>query len=185
MEDKEKAFLEAHAAYSDIIFRFCLFKLTNRELAKDVTQDTFMKAWIYISKGGEIQNMKALLYKTATNLVIDEYRKQDRRKGKQESLDVLHDEGFEPSFDDTQSLVDQIDGAEALALVASIPVPYGEAVFLRYVQDLSIAEIVELTGESDNTVSVRIHRGLAKLKEIYEQRHNNLHDKLQNLQRTA
>ena len=37
---------------------------------------------------------------------------------------------------------------------------------MRYVDDLSIKEIAEITGETENNVSVRIHRGLEKLREL-------------------
>jgi DNA-directed RNA polymerase specialized sigma24 family protein len=45
--------------------------------------------------------------------------------------------------------------------------PYGEAVFMRYVQSLSLEEISEITGESENTISVRVHRGLSILKKLF------------------
>lgn len=176
IEEKQKLFLEAYETYSDALFRFCFFKLNDRELAKDLLQETFMKVWVYISKGGEIGNIKAMLYKTAGNMIIDEYRKQGRRRGKTESLDVLNEEGFEPGFDDTASWIDKIDGAKAVALIANIPDPYGEAVFLRYVQDFSISEIVGITGESDNTICVRVHRGLVKLKELFNEETSIIHD---------
>lgn len=175
MEEKEKAFLEAHGLYADVLFRFCLFKLSNRELAKDLLQETFMKVWLYIAKGGNVENMKALLYKTVNNLIIDEYRKVDRRRGTSESLDVLHDAGFDPGFDDTRSWIDKLDGEGAMVLIAKVPAPYSEALFLRYVQDLSIDEIVAITGQSDNTISVRIHRGLLRLKELFDKEHIHHH----------
>jgi len=37
---------------------------------------------------------------------------------------------------------------------------------MRYMNDLSIQEISEISGESENNISVRIHRGLEKLKQI-------------------
>ncbi|HEY1037438.1 MAG TPA: RNA polymerase sigma factor [Candidatus Paceibacterota bacterium] len=171
MNDKNEAFLEAYEAHSDAIYRFCLFKLSNAELAKDMVQETFMKVWIYLAKGESVENTRALLYKTAGNLVIDQYRQQARRKGKSESLEVLNEAGFEPSFDETQSIIDRIDGAEAMALISQVPDPYGETIFMRYVQNLEISEIVSITGESDNTVSVRIHRGLEKLRKIFLKQH--------------
>lgn len=171
MNDRHEAFLEAYEVHSDAIYRFCLFKLSNAELAKDLVQDTFMKVWMYIAKGEDVENTKALLYRTAGNLVIDHYRQQARRKGRSESLEVLQEAGFEPSFDETESVINQIDGAQAVALISQVPAPYGETIFMRYVQNLEISEIVSITGESDNTVSVRIHRGLEKLKAIFLKQH--------------
>lgn len=38
---------------------------------------------------------------------------------------------------------------------------------MRYVQDLSLAEMALVTGKSKNTMAVQAHRGLAKLKQLY------------------
>lgn len=167
MKDLQNTFLEAYNTYSEPLFRFCFFKLNDRELAKDLMQETFTKAWMSASTGGlEINCVKAVLYKIAGNLVIDEYRRRNRR-GVTPSLDVLHEEGFDPSFDDTESLHNIIDGKEAVQLISKIREPYGESVFMRYVQELTLTEIAEITGESENTISVRIHRGISILKKLY------------------
>lgn len=149
-------------------------------MARDFVQDTFTKAWSNLAseksgKGGgksgahggkDIENMRAFLYRIAGNLIIDEYRRRGSRKP-QESLDDLHELGFDPGEDETDSWVDQIDGEEAIKLIAQVPEPYGDEVFMRYVQSLTLEEIAEMTGESENTISVRIHRGLIKLRKLF------------------
>jgi RNA polymerase sigma-70 factor, ECF subfamily len=167
MEPTQNTFLEAYDQYSEAIFRFCFFKVSDRELAKDLMQDTFTKAWLTVSKNHEpIENMKAFLYRIAGNLIIDEYRRRGRR-GVTASLDTLSEEGFDPSFDNTEVLIDTLDGGEAIKLIAQIREPYGEAVFMRFVQSLTLEEISQVTGESENTISVRIHRGIAILKTLF------------------
>ena len=167
MKDLQNTFLEAYETYSDSVFRFCFFRLNDRELAKDTMQETFTKAWGMATKGDfQIHNIKAVLYKIAGNLIIDEYRRRGRR-GVTQSLEVLQEDGFDPSEDNTESLVDVLDGQEAIALISKIREPYGESVFMRYVQDLTLSEIAQITGESENTISVRIHRGISILKKLY------------------
>lgn len=41
---KEGEFMKAHDAYADALFRHCYFRLYDRERAKDLVQDAFMKA---------------------------------------------------------------------------------------------------------------------------------------------
>lgn len=159
-------FLESYNLHSDEVFRFALFKLGDREKAKDVTQETFMKMWLYLSKGNEVKNTRAFLYKIIGNLVIDEYRKTNRRGGRTQSLDTLSDLGYEVGFDDTASWVDKIDGAQALALLQELPDVYAEVLFLKYVEEKTIMEISEITGNTDNAIGVRINRGIKKLKDI-------------------
>lgn len=175
MEDLEKTFFDSYNAHSGEIFRFIFFKLSDREKAKDILQDVFMRTWIYISKNGKIDNTRAFLYKTAANAVIDEYRRQNRKEGRSESLETLSEEsGFEPGFDDIDSLIDRIDGKQAMGLIKELPEVYAEVLFLRYVENKNISEIAEITGRSDNAVSVQINRGIKKLKGIIIERYKDI-----------
>lgn len=168
MKDIEKTFVDTYNTHSDQIFRFIFFKLNDREKALDFTQETFMKTWVYISKNGEIENTQAFLYKVAGNLVIDEYRKKGRVNVK--SLDELAEDGFEPSEGGEDTLIDKIDQKQALLLIKRLPEVYSEVLFMRYVEELGISEIAKLTGQSVNVISVRINRGIKKLKEIIDKK---------------
>ncbi len=162
--NKEALFLEAYETHNDAIFRYCLFQTSNREKAIDITQDTFSKVWEYMALGNTIDNMRAFLYKTAKNLIID-----GRRKKKTTSLDDLLDDGFDTPFDDRDEHMARLDGEKAIAMLEELGDTYRECLTLKYVEDLSISEIAETLGESENTVSVRIHRGLEKLKQKYNE----------------
>ena len=151
-------FLKAYDEHADALFRHCLFKINDKELAKDIVQETFTKTWLYIVKKNKIENIKGFLYKTLNNLIVDEYRKK-----KILSLDELDDKGFDPRADDLL-LGEEVDGKIAMGLLKYLSDQYREVIFLRFVNGLEIHEIADITGESENNVSVRIHRGLKKLK---------------------
>ena len=168
MEDINKhmkdMFLKAYSDYADAIFRYCLMRIGDREKAVDLVQETFMKTWIYMQKDITILNIRAFLYKTAGNLVIDEYRKRKPI----DSLEAINEEtGFEPSLDLTSFLIDKIDGAGAVALLGKIPEPYGQVIFMRFVEELSLSEIAEITGQTENAIAVQVHRGIAKLQKLF------------------
>lgn len=156
-------FALAHNDYKSGLGRYSFFKLNNQTMSDDLVQDTFIKAWSYVVKGGKIETMKAFLYHILNNLVIDQYRKE-----KNSSLDTLLEAGFEPSFDNTETVFNSLDGERALKLIDELPPKYKRAVELRYKQGLSLKEISEITGESKNTVAVQIHRGLEKLRALYK-----------------
>jgi RNA polymerase sigma-70 factor (ECF subfamily) len=166
----EKMFLDAYQMHSDAIFRFVSFKIDNREKALDITQDTFMKTWMHISKNGEIQNIRAFLYKVAGNLVIDEYRRRGRKDYGTDSLEDLAENGFEPSnsTDEIESMINKIDGEKVLKMTAELPPMYANILFLKYTEELSIQEIADNLGVSQNVVSVRLNRATNKLKELME-----------------
>jgi RNA polymerase sigma-70 factor (ECF subfamily) len=136
----------------------------------DLTQETFLRVWKYNENGGEIEDVKAFLYRTLNNLVVDEYRKK-----KTVSLDsLLEEDGVsEGDFDDLisndrSSFEQAIDAKRALVILERLPEKYRTALTLRYVDGLSPKEIAEITNETENVVSVRIHRGLAKLRDEWD-----------------
>lgn len=154
--------LVAYDAYADAIFRHCYFKTGERELAQDMTQDVFLKAWSYMQHQHSILNMRAFLYRLADNLVIDWYRKR-----KPQSLDVLLDAGFEPVETDSK-IEEQAEVAHSLAKLRELGADDQKLITLRFVEDLSPGEIAEVLGESENTVSVRIHRAVKRLRTLLQ-----------------
>jgi RNA polymerase sigma factor (sigma-70 family) len=155
----EKTFLDSYDAYNDAIFRYCYFKTSDREKAIDMTQDTFAKTWEYLAAGKRIDNMKSFLYKVASNAITDSYRKK-----KSDSLDALQERGYDIRSDENEKTIRAIEGDEVMKYLDELDEPYKEVLTLRFVHDLSIDEIIEITGESGNTISVRLHRALNKLK---------------------
>ena len=106
--------------------------------------------------------MKAFLYHTLNNLIIDEYRKK-----KVASLDALLEKGYDPRNDDSERLIDALDGKAALVLIMRLPVAYQKIMRMKYVQDLTLEEMSLITGSSKNALAVKVHRGLEKLKLLF------------------
>ena len=169
-KDPEQRFLQAFDEYNDALFRHAVFRLSDRERAIDIVHDTFTKAWSYLRSGYEIDSFRPFLYKVLNNLIIDEYRKR-----RESSLDeLLEEDGVdESSFPDLsehtiEALAATIDGKKAFLILDTLPEQYREVLVLRFVDGLGPKEIAELTEQSENTVSVRLHRGLKQLRDIIE-----------------
>lgn len=154
-------FVKAYDELADAIFRHCWFRIGDRERAKDLMQDTFTKSWQYIVEGASVNNMKAFLYRVANNLIIDEYRKK-----KEISLTYLQEQGYNPGFDDRKRNENRIDAQFAISTINKLDEKYREVVLMRFIDELLPKEIAEITGESENNVSVRLHRGIKQLKDI-------------------
>lgn len=154
-------FMAAYAEYNDAIFRYCLAKTSNRDKALDLAQDTFTKAWQYLAEGKEVGEMRPFLYRIASNAIIDEYRKK-----KTVSLDALTDEGFDHADDADEAAKHEsaFEGSQALAALETLDPKYRDVLMMRYVEDMAVKEIAAALGESENTISVRIHRGIEKLR---------------------
>lgn len=160
--DTERSFLKLYDEFSGPIFRHCYFRVSSREAAEDLVQESFMRVWNHLAKGEDIDNPKAFLYRIAGNLIIDYYRKK-----KDASLDALAHRGFDPAGDDASATLNFAEGRHALNAVKKLEPPYREAILMRYVDGFSIGDIAKVTGETENVISVRIHRGIERLKKLY------------------
>lgn len=160
MQEKEQQFLESYEIYADALFRFAFFQVSDREAAKDLLQDVFMETWKYLAGGGEIENIRAYLYRVMRNRVIDFYRKH-----KTQSLDVLQEEGMDFADEQGRRQAEMhIETAHVLRLLEKIEGKYREPVLLRFVEGLGVKEIATILGETEGNTSVLIHRGLEQLK---------------------
>ncbi|MDP2641268.1 MAG: RNA polymerase sigma factor [Candidatus Yanofskybacteria bacterium] len=163
MEKYNKEFLELYDKYADVIFRHCYLRVYNRELAQDLAQEVFLRIWRYETRGNTITNMRAFLYRTARNLIIDEYKKQKKIL----SLDRMEEERRTiKAPEEGSDILKKIDAKNAAASLKNLEDRYREVITLRYIDELSVKEIAEILSESENTVSVRIHRGLQRLKKM-------------------
>jgi RNA polymerase sigma-70 factor (ECF subfamily) len=162
---KKTQFEKLYDDFSDAVFRRCFFKTSDREIAKDITQESFVRLWKYFESGEDIENAKALLFRIANNMIIDHYRKKSSQ-----SLDDMQEHGFDPPEDDHERVIHGIEVEYAMEIVNELPEMYKEAVVMRFVDEMQPKEIAEIIGESENVISVRIHRGLKKIREIVEDR---------------
>ena len=154
-------FLAAYDQYGDAIYRFCFVKVSNTEVAHDITQDSFMRLWQYFRDGKEVENERALLYTFARNLIIDWYRKK-----KDVSLDVLQEAGADFAGDDHRRISESAEVKEVMAVVEQLDDRAREALVMRFAEGLSPQEIAAMTGETANAVSVRINRAIKKVQEL-------------------
>lgn len=154
-------YLQAYEDHSDALFNHCFYRVSDREVALDLTQDTFTKTWEYLAAGKQVDNLRPFLFKVANNLIIDHYRKK-----KSDSLDVMQEEGFDVASDDVEKIIVATESGHALKVLGLLDERHRKVVVMRYVDDLSPREIAEIIGESENAVSVRINRSLKKLKDL-------------------
>lgn len=161
----KKEFIQAYQAFGDAIFRHCYFRVFDRETALDLTQETFKKTWIYTAKGKKIDNVRAFLYKTAANLVIDH-----KRRKRPISLEMLKDQGIEPGATYDENIYSQVDAQQAIGVIRKLDDKSRQVLLLRFVDEYSPKEIAKIIGRSQNVVSVRLNRAKEKLRELLRKR---------------
>ncbi len=155
---KQEILSQAYHDHADALFRYCLVKLSSRERALDAVQEVFVRVWQYLLEEKDITHMKSFLFTTAYRLIVDGYRKK-----KYESLDVLIEDGFD--IDDGNDLpLLSVDAERALKALHTLDSEDKDIMLFRFVSGMGPKEISEITGLSENVISVRVHRALEKLR---------------------
>ncbi len=152
-----EAYAELYDGYYERIRRFVFFKLPP-EVVDEVTAEVFLRAWEYATASA-VHDAPALFYKIARNLIADYYRKNANKKT--ESLDdhvIVDEANLEEDVDD------QMEASHLLKVLRGIHEEYQEVLVMRYLDDMSIAEIASATGKTANNVRVLLFRAKRALK---------------------
>ena len=134
----------------DKIYRYCYFKIRQREIAEDITQETFLR---FFERSGHISKGRSLqyLYPIARHLCIDEYRKHKTWP--------LEDETVGNYSDD--SMITQIS---VRAMLSELDETDRELLLLRYVNEVPVNVISKLYGISRFAVYRKILQATKELK---------------------
>lgn len=150
--------------YQGEVFNLALRSLGRREVAEEVTQDTFVRLHRSLSRLRFESTLGTWLFRVAINLCRDHWR----REGRHSSTVSFEEEGeangiasAEPSPDRRLELVEASERVDSLLLEVSPA--QREVLVLSYVNGLTHDEISKTLGCSRGTVASRIHRGLKVL----------------------
>lgn len=140
---------------------------------EDIVQESFIKIVGAIDRLDDGNSVPTYINQVAHVTCIDFVRRNTALKRGGESttasLDELHEAGFEPSLDVEES-GEEIDGRVALLkdCIATLSETERNLIELRYGLGMEIQEIAKQLGERPNTVAVRTHRALKKLRSRVE-----------------
>jgi len=164
-----EAFAQVYDLYVTPIYRFIYFKVSTHQDAEDLTSEVFLRMWHYVIETEEsIQNLKALLYKTARNLVIDFYRRRATREFTMEDEALMNVED-----DRQQSLLSKIETKAEMKnielVLRKMKDEYREVIILKFIEELSISEIAKILDKSKGAVRVLLHRALKVVRDLLQE----------------
>jgi RNA polymerase sigma factor (sigma-70 family) len=147
--------------------------VSNREEAKDLAQEAFIRAFKSLHTFDTSRSFPAWLFRITTNLCVDYYR---RKKLDTVSMTVDGDSEREERTIDLESPdigpEERYEGRESAErlekMIKSLPAPYRIVILLRHQSDLSYEEIAEALNLPIGTVKARIHRAHKMLREKIE-----------------
>ena len=156
-----EAFSFFYDQYVKQIYRFIILKVSDNQVAEDLTQDVFLKTWQHLVDQKNVSHFRAFVYRVARNVVIDYYRQTKRQTL---PLEQVSDENL--AIEGLAKLETSLDAENLLKYLHKLKAEYQEILMLRYVEDLTFEEIAEVLQKDKNNVRVILHRALNKLKQI-------------------
>jgi len=141
------------------IFNLHLRLIGDREVAADLTQDTFAEAWRSAGSYSGEGAPRAWLYGVASNVNRSWLRKQGRREPEDEMDDTLPDP--EPTAEEIALLRERTD--VVLGALRELPESYRRTVAMRYFGGLTGPEIAQVEGVDPGTIRWRIHEANKRL----------------------
>lgn len=171
-----QAFSVLYDAYYMPIFAYVLRRLGQYELARDVTAETFLKAFQKIN-AFQWRNIpvSTWLYRIATNEVNLYFRGSKYRPSSIEEANLYlpYEEGIET---EKAALEQAFKEHKEFTIIQQqlfkLDIKYQEVIALRFFEEKSIKQVAEILGKNEGTVKSLLSRGLEKLRSLVEKELN-------------
>jgi len=164
--NNKKALSELYKRYGEKIFRKCLAIVGNREVAKDLSHDIFLKAFLKLSLLKEKEKFKYWISAIAYNICIDylNLKSNFRTESIDEQFDLASDDSdtenklfLELSIGQLEYLMSKLAQADKLILL------------MKYQDDMSIKQIQVALEIGESAVKMRLKRAKERLAQLFEE----------------
>ncbi|WP_297511252.1 sigma-70 family RNA polymerase sigma factor [Flavobacterium sp.] len=153
------------------IYGFIYSKLSDRDVADDVFQDTFIKVIKTLKSNSYNEEGKFLpwVMRIAHNLIIDHFRKNKKMPMLRETeefsiFSILKDDDKNAE----NQMINEVIENDLRRIIEELPADQKEVLLMRIYQDLSFNEIAEITGVSINTALGRMRYALMNLRKVID-----------------
>jgi RNA polymerase sigma-70 factor, ECF subfamily len=161
------AFEQLVRKHQPYAFSLAMKFLCDEAEASDVVQDSFLRVWKNIDRYDPNQKFTTWLYKIVVNLCVDRFRALKRSRSIFLSRDrdpVLEDL---PDERDWETMRSQEQLAGIIRTLSDRLSPKQRMVFtLRDLQDLTVEEVVEITGLSIGSVKTNLHYARKSIRDV-------------------
>jgi RNA polymerase sigma-70 factor (ECF subfamily) len=156
-----RRFETLYRRYVGQVYNFAVYELRDHHAAEDLTEQVFLQALAglhgFEERGAEgASTFRVWIFQIARNAISNERRR--RRRHPEGPIDLA--EQLPAGVDVARDVVERDAAARAWQVVDGLPADRRRALRLRYVNELSTAEIAGILGRSEGAVRVLIHRAL-------------------------
>ncbi len=169
--NKDRIFEQEFLPHADALYTFAFHLTYKEEDARDLVQDTFLKAYRFIDSYIAGTNAKAWLFKILKNTFINEYRRKSKEPNRVDIDDVaayqdVDDASHVGSLDLREEVVQGLIGDEVTKAINQLPVDFRTVILLCDVEGFSYEEIAKIVDIPVGTVRSRLHRARNLLKDM-------------------
>ncbi|OHB73174.1 MAG: hypothetical protein A2V70_09125 [Planctomycetes bacterium RBG_13_63_9] len=145
-----RAILEQHVPR---VYGFALRLTGNPDMAEDLTQETFLRAWRHRRRLREPRAARVWLFQIAVNLWRDRARRERRRPA---HVELSDDDCPSAAARPEQAAGDREDVGRALRAMDSLPPRQREVLYLHALEQLSLEQIAEVLAISSDAVKASL-----------------------------
>lgn len=168
--EKQRIFEEEFMPHIDSMYNFAYRLTFDEDDAKDLVQDTYLKAYRFITSFQAGTNAKAWLFRILKNSFINDFRKKSKQPAKVDYQDVENfynsDEVDEKITTDLRvDTVQDMIGDEVSTALNSLDVDFRTVIILCDLEGFTYEEMAKILDIPIGTVRSRLHRARNLLKD--------------------
>ena len=154
--------------YGALIRRYVSRLVGNASLADDLTQETFLRVHQHLGKLKDAAAVEAWLYRIATNVCYDRFRRREHREPALPLLSpnddgegaVVEEDALRPD-----QLLEQREMSDCVVrFLVALPSAHRQVLLLHDLQGYTDPEIAQMLGLSLQNVKIRLHRARVRLR---------------------
>lgn len=170
MPHKSELFEKEMLPHQSLLYNYALRTTGNQDDAKDLLQDTYLKAFRFLDKYEKGTNAKAWLFRIMKNSFINDYRRSSRTPDQvgyddiEEYYDLVRERSSD-SHDLRSHLFNNMLSDEVIGAMESITEEFRTIIILSDLEGFTYEEIAEILSIPLGTVRSRLHRARQVLQE--------------------
>lgn len=158
---KEQEFEKLYENFRKPLFRFISYKVSDAHSAEEILNDVFFKAASSIETLKEKTKVQSWLYKIASNLIIDYYRrKKEIHVEIENDMSIENDSNEETIYDELNCCIEEF--------IDKLPKQYSNSLKGVYLDELTQKEYAMQNNLKLSTVKPQVKRGKESMKDFFE-----------------
>lgn len=166
-EQNTAYFTQLYRRYASKVFAKCISMLGDEGLARDATQDIFIKILLNLSKFTEQSSFSTWVYSITYNYCIDLIRKKKK-------IPLLYTEDVgriskESDVEVPDSVLLEMKQERLTKVLDRLPPGDKAILMMKYIDDLQIKDIGDILGKTESAIKMQIMRAKQKAQNIYDE----------------